>query len=286
MDEYTVVTCVFNLEEDSRQKLLRDQFFNRYAFLNSNRPYPNAYYNGNEKYWLKPQLINNVARWVNSKYILWIDPDILFTNSKWIESALSVIENNPDKLVHLWQYAFDLDESDNPVLGIETSIGFGNSTQPDKVGKPWPDGLHCGYAWGCLTKAFIESTGLFEPAIVGGDDYLMAMSALGKVEMALSGLESSAYRDCVFQWSERFNKVFKGLTYVNGSIFHYWHGAKSSREYDTRSRLLDKFNPYTDLVKTGVYHVAHLTYKVDEIAAYMQRRKQAGERPNDIQVSF
>jgi hypothetical protein len=89
-------------------------------------------------------------------------------------------------------------------------------------------------------RAFDRLGGLFQEAVLGSGDYIMAKAFTGDVLAALPPNVSAGYRQRFVEYGARATMLRIG--YVPGVIRHYFHGSKKNRKYQERSLLLSKWN--------------------------------------------
>ena len=197
--------------------------------------------------WLKENLINVGVQSLpeNWKYMAWIDADILFLNQNWVEETKAELQDAD--VVQLWQSAINLGPK-GETLKVDKGFVYmfldsGSKWSPtDKYGF-W----HPGYAWACTKKAFEIMGGLIDWAILGSGDRHMAMSFAGLALESAPGNVHENYK-MLLKMYEAHVKNFK-VSYVNGSIIHYWHGSFTDRRYKERWSILTKnnFDPLSDI---------------------------------------
>jgi hypothetical protein len=203
------------------------------------------------KVWLKENLINMGTKTLprDWKYMAWIDADIQFLNENWVQETIE--ELHTADVVQLWQNAINLG-SKGEALKIDKSfaymfIGSGMKWYPtDKYGF-W----HTGYAWACTRKAYQNMEGLIDWAILGSGDRHMAMALAGLVDHSAPGNTHENYKVLLKLYESRV-KHFK-VSWVNGTIVHYWHGSFADRRYRERWDILtkNKFDPFDDIGYTN-----------------------------------
>jgi len=197
--------------------------------------------------WLKENLINVGVQSLpeNWKYMAWIDADILFLNQNWVEETKAELQDAD--VVQLWQTAVNLGPK-GETLKVDKGFVYmfldsGSKWSPrDKYGF-W----HPGYAWACTKKAYEIMGGLVDWAILGSGDRHMAMSFAGLALESAPGNVHENYK-MLLKMYEAHVKNFK-VSYVNGSIVHYWHGSFANRRYKERWEILTKnnFDPLSDI---------------------------------------
>ncbi|MFX8612638.1 hypothetical protein ABTM13_19525, partial [Acinetobacter baumannii] len=73
---------------------------------------------------------------------------------------------------------------------------------------------------------------MFEKALIGGADHILAHAGAGQVPHACIAKSFTANLDEVLEWSKRFNNATYGeLGYAPGYLYHIWHGDIASRQY-------------------------------------------------------
>ena len=197
--------------------------------------------------WLKENLINFGTKFLPSdwKYMAWIDADISFLNQNWVLDTITELQSAD--VVQLWRTAVNLGP-DGEALKIDKSFAFmfldsGTKWTPtDKYGF-W----HTGYAWACTRQAFQKMGGLVDWAILGSGDRHMAMCLAGLGQQSCPGAVHESYK-MMLKLYERSVKSFK-VSWVDGTIVHYWHGSFADRRYKERWDILTKnqFDPFEDI---------------------------------------
>ena len=190
--------------------------------------------------WHKENMINLGIRYLlpkNWKAVAWIDADLEFENTTWAKDTLKVLNGSKD-VVQLFSHCVDMDINDN-TMNIFTSFGH----QYVK-GRPYlaklMDYWHPGYAWACTRQAYDKMGGLYEKAILGSGDNIMALSYIGKGLCSVNENSSEDYKKTILDFQERVK--FLRLGYVPGVIRHYFHGTKKNRKYTERWQILLKYD--------------------------------------------
>ena len=197
--------------------------------------------------WLKENLINVGVHALprDWQYMAWIDADILFLNENWVRDTIAELQTAD--VVQLWQTAVNLGPKGETLKVdkgfVSMFLDSGTKWTPtDKYGY-W----HPGYAWACTKKAFEIMGGLIDWAILGSGDRHMAMSFAGLALESAPGTVSENYK-ILLKLYEAHVKSLK-VSYVDGSIIHYWHGSFTNRRYKERWDILTKnnFDPLADI---------------------------------------
>jgi len=197
--------------------------------------------------WVKENLVNiGVSRLPQTwKYMAWIDADISFLNDKWVQDTKRELASYD--VVHMFQTAVNLGPRGES-LKIDKGFGYmykGSGTtytKSDKYGH-W----HPGYAWACTRRAYDRMGGLLDWAILGSGDRHMAMALIGKVIDSAPGNIHINYKKLLLN----FQRDCRGLkvSYIEGTILHYWHGRFEDRRYKERWEILTRhgFDPCNDV---------------------------------------
>lgn len=199
--------------------------------------------------WHKENMINlGIKKLLPSdwKAVAWIDSDIEFENPFWVKDTLKILNGTKD-IVQIFSHAVDMDQNED-TMNIFSSFGYqytkGKQYSNDMV-KYW----HPGYAWGCTRKAYEKMNGLYELAILGSGDNIMALSLIQKGLKSINNQSTDDYKESVIEFENRVRNLRLG--YVPGVIRHYFHGSKKNRKYQDRWRILVNhyFSPKLHLIK-------------------------------------
>lgn len=197
--------------------------------------------------WLKENLINlGVESLPRSwKYMAWVDADLEFLNQNWVRST--IFELQDADVVQMWRSAINLGPNGETIKTDRSFaymfVGSGTQWTPtDKYGF-W----HPGYAWACTRSAYEKMGGLIEWAILGSGDRHMAMAFAGLAHQSCPGTVHENYK-CLLHIFESRVKDFK-VSWVDGTIVHYWHGSFADRRYRERWDILtrNEYDPIVDI---------------------------------------
>jgi hypothetical protein len=197
--------------------------------------------------WVKENLVNIAVSKLPEawKYMAWVDADITFLNDNWVEDTIAELAKHD--VVQLFQTAVNLGPRGES-LKIDKGFGYMHKgsgtpwTPTDKYGF-W----HPGYAWACRRSAYRAMGGLIDWAILGSADRHMSMAWIGKALESAPGTIHGNYKELLrdYQLSCRGFKI----SYVEGTILHYWHGRFEDRRYKERWEILTRhgFDPLVDI---------------------------------------
>jgi hypothetical protein len=182
--------------------------------------------------------------------LAWIDCDVFFANPKVIEHTLHALDRY--QVVQMFSTAVDLDPTCNP-LQNKIVVSFGQGYVDSNPGVINSKEFHPGYAWAMRRSTWEKMGGLLDTSIIGSGDRQMACAF---IQRSIDGLSQDketpqAYQEVVMNKLQKISDVVQGdLGVVHGMLLHYWHGAKSSRNYVNRRKILieSEFDPARDLI--------------------------------------
>ena len=221
--------------------------------------------------WIKENLINLAIQRLPEdwKYVAFIDADIQFIRKDWVGECLHQLQHY--KFIQMFSEAHD---TNSKFEVLQTHKGFmwcykheedklppnqGFKRIPEKcidkyvVDKGKYHYWHPGFAWACTREALDAVGGLIDWGILGGGDTFMAYALIGQLHnrnMPRS-LGDAGVR-MLEQWQYRAERdVRRNVGYMEGGIYHYWHGSRKDRRYNDRGIILTRshFNPEKDIFR-------------------------------------
>jgi glycosyltransferase involved in cell wall biosynthesis len=97
---------------------------------------------------------------------------------------------------------------------------------------------HVGFVWAARRDFMLENP-LYDCHVVGGSDTVMAYGALGPTAV-YSLTSNKAFEDHIVAWRRKWSSKVQGrVGYIDGRIFHLWHGDSANRQYVERRKQLD-----------------------------------------------
>lgn len=225
------------------------------------------------------------------KYVAWIDADVSFARPDWVQETIHMLQHHP--VIQPWSEAYDLSpkyESFNKYR----SFGWCNQNKDRITDENSKDHLklknnfgysslywHSGYAWAATRTCIDNIGGLIDFSILGAADHHMAHAFVGNLNTTPKDIHPK-YNVMLKIWADiAYNYVKGDVGYVDGALYHYWHGKKSNRKYIDRWDILinNEFNPETDIVKDfqGLYKLTDKKPKLKkEIQDYFNQRNEDG----------
>jgi hypothetical protein len=214
--------------------------------------------------WQKERLLNIALKSVPADVdgIAWIDGDVVFERSDWVEEAKKQLREY--NVVQLLSDQVDLkpddhrtnfDYFDTPASGhgVVSMVHAGKFNHA-KVTPPSAQNRRS-FVWGLAWAArrhILEDHGLYDAMIVGGATRAVVSAMYGDFDKVVEGcLFTPAYARHYLNWARPFHRAVGGrIGFVPGRLYHLWHGDIENRNYAGRHRgLADcNFDPDADLV--------------------------------------
>lgn len=206
--------------------------------------------------WQKERLLNIALEKLpqDCRYVAWLDADVLFEDSAWITKSSEALTScqvvQPySEVVHLNRGQIAIDTTTPAAARSFSSL---IAAQPQLVRASFEQHGHTGFAW-VARRSFLDEVRLYDRAIVGGGDHLMAHAFSGSADAAcvsrLVGIDTPLRRDFA-KWAERI-RLSAGVERpaVRGRLVHQWHGTLEARKYSARNRdlALLGFDPTSEL---------------------------------------
>lgn len=253
-----------------------------------------------DELWHKENALNIAINYVaqldpDAKYIAWVDADVLPMRPvrEWLEETVHQLQHY--HVVQMFETAIDLNHQ-HKMIGKPQHSFMAQYIQsgcqlPDRGGfwENYYDKIHGhpGYAWAATTEALSALGGLIDFAILGASDRHMALGFIGCMDQGLE-CKSDAYIQKLLQWQERSERWIKrDVGYVQGSIYHFWHGSKENRGYTSRWKILadNQYNPNTDikadhqgLFQLETWEPRQMRLR-DQLRAYFRQRNEDSITP-------
>jgi hypothetical protein len=186
--------------------------------------------------WHKENMVNIGVRKLlpaHWKAMAWIDADIEFENTSWAMDTLKILNGHKD-IVQVFSHCIDM-ARDESVMNIFNGFGF----QYDKCQtycKNVKNFWHPGYGWAITRKAYERLGGLYEYAILGSADNVMALSLIRNGLKSIHTESTPEYKESVLAFEKLASTLRLG--YVPGMIRHHYHGKKQNRKYGERWMIL------------------------------------------------
>ncbi|HKX19636.1 MAG TPA: hypothetical protein VJT33_16670 [bacterium] len=251
--------------------------------------------------WQKERLLNialaSIPRWCD--YVAWLDCDIIFDGDDWTVRAAEALERCD--LVHLFHERYDLPShvrADDVFswTGLPTAYSvmwlrsMGRAAAEDLflANAPLERQSTAGLAW-ASPRAVLDRHGLYDACVLGSGDRVILCSALGEFAHGQQTILMNARQaEHYIKWARPYHDTVGGRAgYIEGRVFHLWHGDRQDRRYGTRHMDLSTFDfdPFTDIVQDdrGSWRWNSRKPALHAyIARYFAERCEDGRRPEAV----
>jgi hypothetical protein len=236
--------------------------------------------------WQKERLLNLALEALpgNCRKVVWIDCDVVFERDDWAQATNLLLDRfmllQPFSHVHRMPPDWKPGQTRPPAELLRSVPFLIASGMPEAVCLGTPASrIHCspGYAW-AAHRHLLEKHLLYDVCIVGGADTAMARAAYGHFEDAMR--LQYLHRNHYLAWAGPFfDSVCAKVAFVDGTLWHLWHGDTRFRRYRDRNEEMRRFefDPFTDIAidQNGVWrwnsdkHDLH-----DYVRSYFSSRRE------------
>jgi hypothetical protein len=306
--EAVIISCFFNSQNSPYRLLAFQKFYESIKHLNHRIAEciigdsdPQLEENSNIKrfytsdlLWHKESLLNLLVKDPKKyRFVFLVDADVIFTNPNWMTDSVKLLKTNVN-ILQPFKYCVHLDRDEvQPSFSMRELVMFNpDPIDPNTINpKVWRsfsanynlNGLwkdekynthgHVGFAWGAK-REILDAVPLYDRALIGGADHIIAHAAAGQIPHKCIEKAFTDNMDEINEWSKDFFMMVRGkIGYVEGNLYHIWHGDIDKRQYLKR---IKDFTPSSKEIKqkdkNGLYVVPsdnHRKY-VDQYFAYRE----------------
>src|SRR5262249_12020440 len=217
--------------------------------------------------WHKERLLNLAVRAVppECSAIAWLDCDVVFERADWAGATCRALDRFA--LVQPFTQLFDLPREAGPDLPcILLACRKRESLAYRLCREPAPANFFCtaeislrqgfthGHGW-AARREVLEGHGFYDVRIVGGGPKVIACAAYGRWHEAVTAdTMNDRAADHYLRWARPYlGAVGPRLGFVEGGLYHLWHGELEDRRYGARHQGFRqfRFDPYTDISLDG-----------------------------------
>lgn len=221
---------------------------------------------GRDVLWQKERLLNVAlhALPAECRMVAWLDSDIIFARDDWVKRSSELLDHFV--LVQPFQTIFHLKDTagtecldPSAAEATERSLGYHvaiDRVPPFRMGSGGMRQTGCarGVAW-VGRRDVLQRHGLYDACILGGGDTAISCAALGVAQSPPAVWQMNARQTAHYlAWAEPFtDTVGRRISYVDGDVFHLWHGDVRNRQYRQRHLGLQPFHfdPVEDIAIDG-----------------------------------
>jgi hypothetical protein len=211
---------------------------------------------GGDVLWQKERLLNLALRALppQCETVAWIDCDVVLSRPDWPAVAAEILQSKA--IVQLFHERYSLPRATLPEEAQpDHAAGHGVAyllaqrlSSPELLAERW--GVSLGLAW-AARRQLLESHGLYDMGVLGGGDRALACAVFGQFEALQSAWNANQRQmEHFLAWARPFHEAVRGEAgYVDGAVFHLWHGHKHDRLYVERFADFARFDfdPFADI---------------------------------------
>lgn len=241
----------------------------------------------NDVLWRKENLMRIGAADSHADYLMFSDGDMLIHGHDWADHVMHALQLR--RLVQIGTDLIWLGPKDRFAgSGKSLMYWYERSRRRHREGKFWETGPVEMVDWGfpggiwAYRRDAYDKVGLLDICPLGAADYHSIYAILGLPDLLLSDNDYTVeYRQAIRDWGSTASAAIAeaDVGFVDGIIYHLWHGPLKARRYSTREQILirNKFNPNTDLVRRrdGLVELSGNKPKLaGDILAYFSERNE------------
>jgi hypothetical protein len=218
---------------------------------------------GGDVMWQKERLLNIALSALPREcdIVAWLDCDVIFASPTWADDARHALKDN--LLVQLFNERLNLipgarDDSagsacvELSVPGAAFKFATGTLRPEDLcVAASMVSGRATnGLAW-AASRELVQAHGFYDTRIIGSGDKAIFCAAIGKFEYPEQAANMNArQREHYRNWATPFFADIRArVGFLEGRVFHLWHGTPNDRQHQRRHQLLTRheFDPFVDI---------------------------------------
>jgi len=216
--------------------------------------------------WQKERLLNIALRYLpdSCDKVAWLDCDIMLLDYEWAKSTSMALNHYP--LVQPFHKVYELpqdSQAETTCLQNDDPDGYSIayllergviSSEVLSGNMRVLQGCNSGLAWAANRK-ILENDGFYDSCVIGSGNRAMVCGALGRPEDAIKYLQMNPHwQKHYLTWAHKHYENVRGkIGFVEGDIYHLWHGQLKNRQYQDRHRAFKAYNfdPEIDLTLDG-----------------------------------
>jgi hypothetical protein len=243
--------------------------------------------------WQKERLLNIALDSLPKECdkVAWVDADVIFEDEKWIKKTSRLLSDYKIVQPYSSGIKLKLDESiedfkklDNSEIEKRKVLSMSKKYSHKKKIIVDEELIDCypGLAW-AARRDVIGKIGFYDKMIIGAADLLMCCASYGFYIPPLGEIWQSCSDKSTYdqkKWFDNAKKeILSSIYFLEGSLFHLWHGDYKDRHYKERYKILKEgdFDPEKDLRlnKEGCFEWATDKERLHkEIKRYFEIRKE------------
>lgn len=206
--------------------------------------------------WQKERMFNVALKHLpaDCDKVVWMDTDVLFASDSWVQDLVRKLEECV--VVQPFEQGVQLAKDRQTILPAQQWIGE-SVPRPGSIawwlrnGRPRDGSMsgHPGYAL-AARRSLLDRFGFYDLGILGSGDAIIigAFFGIDPRKNAYIHVDQRSLLDHAALWAAPVTAAVNGsVGTVPGTVFHLWHGLQQKRYYVERYKLLDDYDPLTDV---------------------------------------
>ncbi|HET8974879.1 MAG TPA: hypothetical protein VFN63_16510 [Pseudolabrys sp.] len=215
---------------------------------------------GKDVMWQKERLLNLALSALppTCRKVVWMDCDVIFDSEDWAERVSYLLDHS--LLVQAFSDAHHLSPNWNsrdaqpatlftqPSAVSTVSSGVEAAELFARPNERGPYSTSKGLAWAARREE-LTKTGLYDACIIGGGDLAMISAVYGCFDIAMRNM-NERQKEHYLGWARRCHEMYcADISFLDGRLFHLWHGEVDRRYYRERHDGLRRFDfdPFKDI---------------------------------------
>jgi hypothetical protein len=242
--------------------------------------------------WQKERLLNLGLRALpdTCRKVVWLDCDVIFDRDDWPEIASQLLDRYPviqafnevSELPPDWRHGDSLNgrtELTRTSVAAAKGLGVADALTRGTEGR----GTYSqGHAW-AARRELLDRRGLYDACILGLGTRAIVAACYGSFEVVIRNQYMDELQEASYlAWAKPFFEEVQSATgFVEGRLFHLWHGEMQNRRSRERLEGLRKFqfNPFEDIAisESGCWRWNSVKPEMHEyVRRYFASRKEDG----------
>lgn len=226
----------------------------------------------------KEACLNIAEKMVPPQYrkIAWIDPDLFFYNKNWYIEAVELLDKH--KVIQLFSQYLPSDRNGKTDAYTPSMMKRRSEGTAGLMGVP-------GGALAARRELWSVGSGLYPYCFIGGGDsvFLHAINDIDKNNQLITKILKTPFGEhskAFTNWKKNaLAYVNKDVGFLEGSVYHEWHGDSSDRGYVSRHEILNSIDISKNikLNSEGVVEICDVNLEVYfKIMNYFKDRREDG----------
>lgn len=216
----------------------------------------------------KERLCYVLEKHIPKKYkkLIFMDTDVIYDNINWYNEVSEKLDDFD--VVQCYSNIYYLDITYK--IKTKSLLSYKMKDAFPKIGHTTPGG-----SWG-FKRDWFNEIGFFQHDPIGGSDSYSLQAWTGGGYMP----DKVIPRHLISVYNEFTSKIkqLPEICYIEGALYHLWHGTMKNRQYGIRGRIFNDVKDIRDIMKIGKDNIFVMTNKSfnEKIKLYFKRKNDDG----------